>query len=141
MMMSLFVSRARQSFGITASNRSVAPNPNDIVLCRPRCWATHEISKYTRAVGFVNKHGPTERIEVQQWEVVFLSSPCRDVLTRTFSWESMVEAMNQLYIHQRVRTSAEDAVRIHYQEMTNEKKHRFHWSLECVNQGCCYSYL
>jgi hypothetical protein len=35
MMMSLFVSRVRQSLGVTASNRFVAPNPNDIVVYRP----------------------------------------------------------------------------------------------------------
>jgi hypothetical protein len=57
-------------------------------------------------------------------EQCFLSSPCRDVLTRTVSSESMVGAMSQLYIHQQVRTSAEDVVRIYYQEMTNENKHR-----------------
>jgi hypothetical protein len=140
------VSRARQFLGITASNRFVAPNPNDIVACRPIAGQQLSYKQIHKSCCWVTASQtnmfPWKWLNYNNEEHCFPCSPCLDVITRIVSWESTVGAVSQLCdIHQPVRTSAEDIVRIHYQETTNENKHRLQWSLECVNQWGCYNYL
>jgi hypothetical protein len=99
------------SFDIVACRPVAGQRSRVKQICNGRCWV---------AASQTNMF-PWKQLNYNNKERWFLRGPCRDLISRTVSWESKVGAMSQLWdICQPVRTSVKNLVRIRYQETSSE---------------------